>query len=350
MDRPSLTLYVLIFLGAVLASLLLTPVARRCARRWGIQDDPGRGRSHLEPVSLMGGLAIYSGAFLAAWLLLPAARIDLKGFFLAGLVVLVFGLQDDMTPMDPSIKLMAQASSALVLVGFGTQIQLTAIPLIDVFLSVVWVVVVVNAFNYSDNMNGLASGLAAVSSLGFFILALIGDQYLVAVLSIALAGGALGFLPSNFPHARIFMGDAGSLFLGLTLAFLGIRLRFLDRPESTTVVLPVLMLIVPLFDAGLVTLSRLRRGVPVTCGGADHVSHRLVAAGMKPASAVGCLWLAQAVSCAAGVVVLSMRSIADAVVIVAIFTAIVACAFFFERVSVTRLLPRGVNQNPAPGS
>jgi len=339
MDRPSAVLYVLIFSAALVASLALTPVASHFARRFGLQDQPGRGRAHLEPVSLMGGLAIFGAAALAAWILAPTARVELKGFLLAGFVVLVFGLQDDVTPMDPWIKFMAQVASALVLVGFGTQVELTRIPVVDVVITVAWVVAVINAFNYSDNMNGLAAGLAAVSGTGFFVLALIGDQYLVAALAIALVGGSLGFLPSNFPKAKIFMGDAGSMFLGLMLAFLGIRLRFLDQPQSTTFVLPVLVLAVPLLDAALVTVSRLRRGLRVTQGGSDHSSHRLVGLGMRPPAAVGLLWATQLLGCLAALAVLQLGTALDVVVIASVCGAALGSLLYLERVTITRTLP-----------
>lgn len=340
MDQPSAWLYLWIFAAALVASVALTPVARHFARRFGVQDEPGRGRAHLEPVSLMGGLAIFGGASLAAWSLVPAARVELKGFVLAGFVVLVFGLQDDITPMDPWVKLLAQVASALVLVGFGTQVELTGIAAVDVTLTVTWVVAVVNAFNYCDNMNGLATGLAAISAGGFFVMAVLGDQYLVAALSAAVVGGALGFLPSNYPRARIFMGDAGSMFLGLILAFLGIKLRFLDRPRSTTFLLPVLMLAVPLFDAALVTISRFRRGLPVTMGGSDHSSHRLVGHQLPPWAAVALMWTAQAIACLAAVGVLRWEAAADAVVLGALVVAAVAVGLLFERPVVTRMLPR----------
>lgn len=340
MDRPSSWLYLWAFAGALAASLALTPVAGHFARRFGIQDEPGRGRAHLEPVSLLGGLSIYVGAFLAAWTLLPGARVELKGFFLAGFVVLVFGLQDDVTPIDPWLKLLAQTASALVMVGSGTQVALTRIAVIDVMISVAWILAVINAFNYSDNMNGLAAGLASVSGLGFFGLAVMADQYLVATLGVVVAGGALGFLPSNYPRARIFMGDCGSMFLGLVLAYLGIRLRFLDRPRSTTFVLPLLLLAVPLFDTALVTISRLRRGLPMTAGGSDHCSHRLVAVGLDPRMAVALLWVAQVVACLAALAVLRMGGVVDATVLALVVAAGVGALLFFERATITAALPR----------
>ncbi|HUP71169.1 MAG TPA: MraY family glycosyltransferase [Acidimicrobiales bacterium] len=341
MARPSSWIYLWTFLGALAGGLVLTPVARRFATRFGVVDAPDARKAHVEPVSLFGGLAIYAGAFAAAWSLAAGARPELKGFFIAGLVILVFGMQDDITPMDPWIKLLAQVAAALVLTGFGVGVQVHTDDLVNVVLTVAWVVGVLNAFNYQDNMNGLAAGLAVVSALAFFVLAVTEEQYLVAVLAAGVVGGALGFLPSNFPRARIFMGDAGSMFLGFVLAFLGIRLRFLDEPKSTAFLLPAIVLGVPLFDAALATISRIRRGVPPTTPGRDHSSHRLVKLGLPQWAAVAVLWAAQAVLGLGALAVARLGPGADTAVLVAMVAAGVAAWAFLERPSVVAALPPG---------
>jgi UDP-GlcNAc:undecaprenyl-phosphate GlcNAc-1-phosphate transferase len=330
-DRPANALYLAVFVAALVAALVVTPAIGAFARRLGVADQPGGRKAHVEPVSLLGGLAIYAGAFVGAWALVPTARPELKGFFLAGFVVLVFGLQDDLRPMDPWTKLLAQLASALVLVGFGVQVSLTHIPVVDVAITVLWVVGVINAINYADNMNGLAAGIAAIAAAGLFGLAFAEDQYLVAVLGAGLAGGCLGFLRSNYPKARIFMGDSGAMFLGFVLAFLSIRLRFLDQPKSTTFVIPALVLFVPLFDATLVTISRYRRGVPVTQGGTDHTSHRLVRLGMKPWAAVALLWALQALFCLAAIGVARGGDTVDVLVVVGGVVAGLGALVFLER-------------------
>ena len=341
MSRPSSLLYVWLFLGALVGGLVLTPMAQHFAVRLGVVDSPTERKAHVEPVSLLGGLAIYGGAFAAAWSLAPGARTELKGFFLGGFVILVFGIQDDIAPMDPWVKFLAQVASAMVLVGFGVQVQLTGVAAVDIALSLLWVVAVVNAVNYQDNMNGLAAGLAAVCSLGVFSLAVTSEQYLVAVLSIGVAGGCLGFLRSNYPKARIFMGDAGSMFLGFVLAFLGIRLRFLDQPRSSSFMIPALLLGVPLFDAVLVTLSRLRRGIPVSQAGTDHTSHRLVRLGLPRWAAVAGLWAAQAMLCLGALAIARLGKAADVTVLGVIVVTGIAALLLLERNAVTAPLPRG---------
>lgn len=325
MREPAPWLYLWSFVASFAAALILTPLAARVATRAAIADEPGGHKRHAQPVALLGGLAIYAAAIGAAWALAPLAREELKGFALAGLVMAVFGLQDDIAPLDPWLKLLGEATAALTLVGFGVGIALTGVVAIDIALTVVWVLGVVNAFNYQDNMDGLAAGLAVASALGFFVLAITADQYLVALLSVVVAGAALGFLPSNYPRARIYMGDCGSLFVGFVLAFLGIRLRFLDEPHARTVLLPVLVLAVPLFDLALVTFLRWRRGVSVLQGGTDHTSHRLVRLGLEQRFAVVALWLAQGAACVAAVVVAHSAPAIVAVALVAVaFTAVAA--------------------------
>ncbi len=341
MRQPSNWLYLSIFVAAAGAAIMLTPAAMRLARRLGHADQPDGSRHHVEPVALFGGLAIYGGAFAGAWLMAPGARPELKGFFIAGLVMLVSGLQDDVASMDPWLKTLAQVAGALVLVGFGVQVQLVGVAVIDVALTVGWIVAVVNAFNYQDNMNGLAAGLATTCALGFFAIAVAEQQYLVAILAIGLAGGSAGFLRYNFPKARIFMGDAGSMFIGFVLAFLGIRLRFLDAPKTATFFVPAIVVAVPLFDAALVTVSRLRRRVPVTQGGTDHSSHRLVRAGLRPASAVALLWAAQAACAAAAFAITRLSWTGDLIVAGVLAAVALVAGISLERRQHTAPLPRG---------
>jgi UDP-GlcNAc:undecaprenyl-phosphate GlcNAc-1-phosphate transferase len=291
-NKPPVWLYPAAFAVALVTSLLAMPVLRRFALAQGLADSPSERKAHPEPIALLGGIGIYAASGLALWLLVPTAARILKGVFLAGLVILVIGLQDDVAGMDPWLKLVGQATAALVLVGFGIGSTLTKVAVIDAALTVVWIVVVVNAMNLSDNMDGLAAGLAFVACAGYFALAVSSDQYLVATLSVVLGGGTLGFLAFNYPPAKIFMGDAGSHLLGFLLAVMGLLLRFPDVPKPVGLAVPAVVLAVPLLDTALVTVSRIRRGVPVTRGGTDHASHRLVVWGLDRRGAITVLWAA----------------------------------------------------------
>ena len=151
---------------------------------------------------------------------------------------------------------------------------------------------ITNAVNFLDNMDGLSGGVTAIAAAWFLLLSITNGQILVAPFAAALMGASLGFLVYNFNPARIFMGDAGSLFLGFMLAAVGLKLRFPGQPDAMTWMIPVLVLGIPVLDMTLVTISRLRRGVnPWTTAGKDHLSHRLVQLGLNsPAGGARYLW------------------------------------------------------------
>jgi UDP-GlcNAc:undecaprenyl-phosphate GlcNAc-1-phosphate transferase len=177
--------------------------------------------------------------------------------------------------------------AASILVVTGVRIGTFPWEVVNVVVTIGWVVVITNAMNLLDNMDGLSGGVGAVAAIFFLLLAAMNGQYLVGALSAALVGACLGFLVYNFNPASIFMGDGGSLFLGFMLAAVGIKLRFPDGVEIVTWMVPVLILGLPLFDTALVIVSRLRRGLnPLTTPGKDHVSHRLVAMGYTRREAV----------------------------------------------------------------
>ncbi|MDP2727078.1 MAG: MraY family glycosyltransferase, partial [Dehalococcoidia bacterium] len=174
----------------------------------------------------------------------------------------------------------------------GTQVLLFTDPVSNYAITVLWTLAITNSLNLLDNMDGLSGGVAAVAAAFFLVLALLNGQFLVASLSAALLGACLGFLRYNFNPASIFMGDAGSLFLGFILAALGIRLRFPGQLTIVTWMVPVFVLGVPLFDTTLVVVSRLRRGLnPLTSPGRDHLSHRLVSLGLSQRHAVFLIYL-----------------------------------------------------------
>jgi UDP-GlcNAc:undecaprenyl-phosphate GlcNAc-1-phosphate transferase len=280
--------YMLIFASALAMAVGGTPVVRRVALRLGVIDRPSARKIHVNPVPLLGGMAIY-GAFIAA-LLLFGNRFRLQELLsiLIGASLMSFlGLWDDRRSLNPVLKLIGQVLAASLLVLTGVHIGTFPWEAVNVVVTVGWVLVITNAMNLLDNMDGLSGGVGAVAAIFFLLLAAMNDQYLVGALSAALVGACLGFLVYNFNPASIFMGDAGSLFLGFVLAAVGIKLRFPAGVEIVTWMVPVLILGLPLFDTTLVVVSRLRRGFnPLTTPGKDHVSHRLVAMGYTRREAV----------------------------------------------------------------
>ncbi len=344
----------LVLLGALAAALIGTPVARGLAWRLGLTAKPSPVRHHSHPTPLLGGLAIYGAVMLALALMSSSeAWGQLAGMLGGASLVALLGLIDDRRPLSPALKLGVEALAASALLASGVQVQLLGGPALslpagpvglwDALLTILWVVAVTNAANLLDNMDGMLSGVAAIAALGFMLLAVGSGQYLVAPLAAALAGASLGFLVYNHNPASIFMGDGGSLFLGFLLAALGIKLRFPGLPTEQSWMLPALVLALPLFDTCLVMLSRMRRGVnPLTTGGKDHLSHRLVARGASEREAALWVWLLAAGASALAIYVRHATRpeawLALAIVLAAVLWGLWQLEF---RPDAVRMLPQG---------
>lgn len=284
--------FFLIFVVALLFSILGTPLARRVALATGIVDMPSKRKVHHEPTPLLGGAAIY-GAFIVA-LLLFGGRAEIRqmiSIVLGATSISLVGLIDDARGVRASLKLLAQIGAAAIVVVSGLRIHIFPWEALNIGVSLLWIVAITNALNLLDNMNGLSGGIAAIAAAHFLLLAALNGQYLVGVLSAALLGACIGFLRYNFNPASIFMGDTGALFIGFILASVAIKLRFENTFVVTWMVPPVVLLL-PLFDTTLVFISRLRRGLnPLTTPGKDHLSHRLVTFGFTRREAVLICWL-----------------------------------------------------------
>ncbi len=273
-------LYGAAFLLPLVTTLLVTPAAAGIARRLGVLDEPGARKGHVEPTPYLGGAAIALGLVVAG-LVVGTTALQAAVIAGCGLIVFVLGLLDDLRGLGPVPKLTVEAGLAVLLWAGGVRAGFFDIPALDLLLTVGWVVVITNAVNLTDNMDGLASGIAAIASLAYFAIAAPQGDYLVASFAIALAGASLGFLRHNFPPARIFLGDAGSLLLGFLLASLGLLLDLDVSNDVKRIAVQALIIGVPVFDTILVVWLRRREGRPVMLGGTDHASHRLAAKGLS---------------------------------------------------------------------
>ncbi len=285
--------FMLIFAAALICAIGGTPLAKRIAVRTGVVAQPGPRRIHTHPMPLLGGLAMY-GAFLLA-LILFADRFyipQLIGIIVGATWVSFLGIWDDRVELGAGLKLIGQLFGACILIVTGVTADVFHQPLLDIPLTLLWVVGITNAMNLLDNMDGLSGGIAACAAAFYLLVASLNGQYLVGSLAAALLGASVGFLVYNFNPASIFMGDTGALFLGYMLAAVGLKLRFTGHPDIVTLLTPVLILGVPIFDTTLVFISRLRRGLnPLTHGGTDHISHRLRARGLTARETVLSLYL-----------------------------------------------------------
>jgi UDP-GlcNAc:undecaprenyl-phosphate GlcNAc-1-phosphate transferase len=287
--------YVGVFIGCAGSTVFLTPLALRLARRRNLLDRPGPTKSHVEAVPYLGGVAIvvaFSLVILAAELLHPDGA-DTKALAVTlalGVALALMGLVDDLRGLPVWLRFALEVAAGVVVYATGTRAHLAGAGLgLDAVVTVAWVVGITNAFNLLDNMDGLSAGVAAIASFWLFVVGLVNGQYFVAILSLALVGCAAGFLRHNRFPARIYMGDAGSLYLGFVLSVLALHLRSYATLRVTFLV-PVMVLAVPIFDTALVVVARLIQRRSPFQGGRDHTSHRLVFVGLPVPAAVAVIY------------------------------------------------------------
>jgi UDP-GlcNAc:undecaprenyl-phosphate GlcNAc-1-phosphate transferase len=269
----------------------LTPVVARWARARGIVAIPRQDRWHREPTPMLGGVAIYAaGTAVIAWFGPHDVRI--LALIAGGSLLFVTGLIDDFRHLRPHTKLIVQILAACVLAFGGIQFGSPWLAAFTIPLTILWVVGITNAFNLLDNMDGLSAGTAAIAAAFLFAFSLSVGHLEIAILCVGLGGAALGFLIYNFNPARIFMGDSGSMYLGFTLS--GIALIGTHEMASDVffvLLVPAAMMGLPIMDTTLVTIVRALEGRPLSQGGRDHLSHRLVAVGLTERQSVLVLYV-----------------------------------------------------------
>lgn len=311
-------IYALLFVFTFVISFILTPLCRTLAIRLNIVDQPGERKIHQVSKPYLGGLAIYLtmtlvlglGVVAALYFLpnnpnlplevtpyLPNVRKVLPkiiALLLGGTIIFLLGLWDDIKRLSPLLKLIGQIIAAVLVVSMGIRLDLFINNhWISGFLTVLWIVAITNSFNLMDNMDGLSAGVAGIATILFIWFSYqAGHTYMLLILIVFL-GSTLGFLPYNFPPSTIFMGDAGSMFLGFQLGALTVlnSYYYKDAPTHLPIMLPFFVLSVPLFDTITVMAIRIKNGKPIYQGDTNHFSHRLVALGMTQRQAVLCIYL-----------------------------------------------------------
>jgi UDP-GlcNAc:undecaprenyl-phosphate GlcNAc-1-phosphate transferase len=318
------TIVAVALLGALVLTGLLTWCARGVARRRGFVDQPGGHKGHAAPVALGGGVAIFLAVCLPALTGVILARValasddaswvpELLRIHLSGIaeklpillaviggafVLHVVGLVDDVKPLGPVSKLLVEIAVALFLaIGWDVRVATALGPVASVALTVFWFVLVINAFNFLDNMDGLSAGVAAIAAAIIAGTSMIAGQIFVPTLAWVLTGALLGFLIFNFHPATVFMGDAGSMVVGYWVALLTVLTTYWDparQSEPVGVLVPLVVLAVPLYDVISVVIHRTRAGDSPFRGDRRHFSHRLLRRGMSVRAAVCTIYLATA--------------------------------------------------------
>ncbi len=291
-------LFLLVF--SFLLTFLLTPLVRHLATRLRVLDIPDQRKIHTRPIPLLGGLAIYVSYMMTIFFNFSFS-IELKGVILGGTIVMLIGLLDDIKRLPATWKLVSQIVAAAAMMACG--VKLNFLPNTwwgnggELVLTVIWMVGIANAVNFFDGMDGLATGLTAISALSFFVVAQLTHQSYLGYLTIALAGSCLGFLKFNFKPASIFLGDTGSTFLGFTLAGIAVMGGWAEQNPKVALSLPILVLSVFIFDMVYISFARVLNGKVrsfkewVEYTGKDHFHHRLVSLGLSEIQTVLLIYL-----------------------------------------------------------
>ena len=317
------------FFGGLVLALVLVPPGIRLAWAIGYLDQPEARKLHTSATALLGGVIVFVAA-ITAWVVVAIAlhRPAHSGgvFLFAGaLVALLVGLWDDRFGMRPWVKLLGQAAAGGALLASGRIPELGLPLVVEVVIALLVIIALMNAVNFLDNMNGMVGGLAAVTLAAFAWTSASRGAVGLAAAQLALAGACVGFLPYNFPRARIFLGDAGSLLLGYSLGA-SAMLAFTASPRGWGRVGPLLMLAYPAFDFVFVVVNRLREGRKVYMGGKDHTTHRLASVLRWPKKTVPLLWLSGAALCASGLVVLRLNQPLPALLLSGLWTMLLIWA------------------------
>ena len=293
--------YFILFVISYALVGLLTPLMRKIALAQGVLDRPNSAhKSHKKPVPYLGGVAIIIGVVIVSYIALISNEFTWSNFWLAtsvlgpAVAMGLVGLWDDLKSLNPLPRFIGQSLAgivvAIILILNDNIGNPTGVTVLDATITVLWIVGICNSINFFDNLDGGAAGTVAVTAISLTYLAITGDQYFIAALSIVVAGSTLGFLIWNRAPARIYMGDAGALFLGLLIATLTVRFKPSADNSVTSFAIPVLLLAIPILDPTVAVLSRLRRKVSPFQGGKDHLSHRLGRAGLSRRLSAIILW------------------------------------------------------------
>lgn len=301
-----------IILGVIVGSALLSgsfvAASIRVAHHYGYYDHPdGERKTQEQPIPKLGGAAVAVAFSIATVAVLLASNRPRESCLALGAVVpalgaAVVGYADDRRNLNPYLRLVLQASLALLAWALGTRVYVTGFVWLDAAILVLWILVVVNGMNLLDNSDGLAGSTILVSALGASIIAVMYGQILVSLLGFALVGVCIGFLWHNWFPARVYMGDSGAYFLALLLALLTIRLKPAEAPAGIGILIAVLLVLLPIVDTAYVTIKRLRAGIHPFTAGRDHLSHVIQASGASVPTSVAVLQVLLVVSVIAALV------------------------------------------------
>ncbi|SKC56429.1 glycosyltransferase family 4 protein [Maledivibacter halophilus] len=333
---------------AALVSFLSTPIVKKLAHKVGAIDIPKDDRRvHKTPIPRLGGLAIFLGFIVSILILFKINLLEINreifGMVLGALIIAAMGFVDDIRPLPAKVKLLVQIAAAIILIKFGIKIEYITnffksdtigflsqetikLSILSIPLTIFWVVGITNTVNLIDGLDGLAAGISAIAALTLAYVAYakpeLSNSQDTLMLTLALAGSCIGFLPYNFNPAKIFMGDTGSLFLGYILAAISIN-GFIKGPTAIAMIIPIFALGLPIFDTTFAILRRAFNGKPIMQADKGHLHHRLLSIGMGQKRAVLILYTISSFLGFSGAFLLEQEYVNSAIMLV-ITVAIVA--------------------------
>ena len=280
----------------------------RLSKRWKVLDHPDGGRkTQSTPVPKLGGIAvalvmtlIVSAGFVATGRLGLALALQVLA---PALAMAAIGFLDDRNDLNPYVRLLSQAAIGILAWFLGSRIELTGVTVLDIAITVLWIMVLVNAVNLLDNADGLAASTVFVMAAAASTIAALFGQALVSLFGVTLMGVALGYLRHNWHPARVYMGDSGSYFLGILMALLLIRLAPTAAPPGIAAAAVLLITLLPLFDMTFVVVRRIRLGIHPFTAGRDHLSHELQRRGCSVPVSVSLLQVISLIGAVSAVVI-----------------------------------------------
>lgn len=332
---------ILCFSVAFGVSLASTPFVKVLAYKIGAIDVPKDARRvHDHPIPRLGGLAIFYG-FLISILCFATVDTQLKGITIGCLIIVAVGIVDDVKQLSAKVKFVLQIVTAVVVVLHGVTIKYISVPsfiveggilnlgFMSIPITIVWIVGVTNAVNLIDGLDGLAVGVSSIATFSLFFIAILTREFQLAVITAALAGACLGFLPYNFNPAKIFMGDTGSTFLGFMLSVICIQGLFKGYVIISFIV-PFLILGLPIFDTGFAIVRRIWNKKPIMAPDRGHLHHRLMDMGFSQKQTVAILYVIASILAMSAVVVLEGGAYWAAVFVIAIVLFVIFGYHFYK--------------------
>ncbi|MBN1326365.1 MAG: undecaprenyl/decaprenyl-phosphate alpha-N-acetylglucosaminyl 1-phosphate transferase [Candidatus Cloacimonetes bacterium] len=328
-----------VFIVAILFVYSITPLVIKLAHRTNFYDRPAARKLHKKATPLLGGVAVFSGFLIlmiyVIFIGLHSLSISIIGYILGSLLIVLVGVIDDRHGMKPWLKLTGQIVSCLIFIASNKLFTLFGPFYLTLPILFFWMVGLMNALNFLDNMDGIITGMSGILALGFYAFSFISKTNLLAqeanyisILSLIFAGAVFGFLPYNFNPAKIFLGDAGSLFIGYFLSTMGIlagRLAVIGKGSNLYFLYPVLLLSFAIFDISLVSITRKRDGRKISQGGKDHSTHRIGTAIGSPKITALIVYLINIIIVLVTIIVFIMDS--DKLLIISVI--IFGCFFLF---------------------